>query len=746
MTDQEIQEKVIEVLITMNTASINLRLYPPTNAMIIKTIDRLHEIFLTLFEKVDSVIFAEAERNLLISGEPLSQKHLGRPQVAIFLMLMINWGIKSLTFIKGLDKNELITFLAIIGKKPDEIKNEGGLSRIISEGRMPHILFNQKIYVAKDQDHQIMASLEIKDEDIVKYITSEDPNSAVDSQKVMEMAKDPGWVSHIFQSGMQSILEKDSTASSIKLSEGMIHMLHILDKISEHADKEKISQLIAGAIGDMDAELIAVTLTQNIESLLENRLFGDIISSMDLEKFETMAGKIRQVLNNISLENKGADDQRVAYIQQAYEHIMGTDKGINLQRQIQERQARDDEEKERKISHLKETSNNILNSLEKNIQLDSVSKTSPVIVQDLFSEGEKETAEAIIDRLSYKLNSENIDIRADVSDALAKILENLSPEKRKDILDKLSNKLIEWIKFENISSKAYISICKHLGDLVQGRIRDQHFVDAYPIIETFRNILSNQTQKSEEIRAMTSDTLRGIASDDILSILTEEFRTNKGNMRNEAGRILVMLAEFSISHLLYLLKESEDSAERILILNLIPEIGPTAAPVIIDIIKQDTPWYYLRNLVRLLGRIGSEDHAKFLAQLLVYDDHRVQREALKSISNIGGSYRGEILLDALTKCDDRIKASVVTTLGSLKYRNAVKPLITLFKSKLMVSEEVKVDLQEKICLALGHIGDREALPFLTEISKQSSFLSLKTFHPTVKAAAGKAVGWIMSKI
>jgi hypothetical protein len=64
----------------------------------------------------------------------------------------------------------------------------------------------------------------------------------------------------------------------------------------------------------------------------------------------------------------------------------------------------------------------------------------------------------------------------------------------------------------------------------------------------------------------------------------------------------------------------------------------------------------------------------------------------------------------------------------------------------MVSEEVKVDLQEKICLALGHIGDREALPFLTEISKQSSFLSLKTFHPTVKAAAGKAVGWIMSKI
>ena len=745
MTNQEIQEKVIEALITINTASINLRLYPPTNAMIVKTIDRLHETFLTLFEKLDSVIFAEAERNLLIAGEPLNQKHLGRPQVAIFLMLMINLGIKSLTFIKGLDKNELITFLAIIGKKPDEIKKEGGLSQIISGSRMPHILFNQKIYVAKDQDHQIVASLEIKDEDIVKYITSDDPHGAVDTQKVMEMAKDPGWVSRIFQSGMQSILEKDGTASSIKLSEGMIHMLHILDKISEHADKEKISQLIAGAIGNMDAELIAVTLTQNIESLLENRLFGDIISSMDFEKFETMAGKIRQVLNNISLDNKGADDQRVAYIQKAYQHIMSTDKGINLQRQIQEKQAHDEEEKKKKISYLKETSSNILNSLEKNIQLDSVSKTSPVIVQDLFSEREKETAEAIIDKLSYKLNSDNIEIRIDVSDALSKILENLSPEKQKYILDKISNKLIEWIKFETTSSIAYRSICKHLGDLVQDLIREQRFVDACPIIEIFRFIILNQIKKNEEIRSTASDTLREIASDDILNILTEEFRTNKGNMRNEAGRILVMLAEFSISRLLYLLKESEDSAERVLILNLIPEIGPAAAPIVIDMIKQDTPWYYLRNLVRLLGRIGSEEHAKFLAHLLVYEDHRVQREALKSISNIGGSHRGEILLDALIKCDDRIKASVVTTLGSLKFHNAVKPLITLFKSKLMVSEEVKVDLQEKICLALGHIGDREALPFLMEISKQSSFLSLKTFHPTVKAAAGKAVGWIMSK-
>jgi len=738
------QEKVVEALIAMNTAAINLRLYPPTNAMTVKTIDRLHETFLTLFEEENSVIFAEAERNLLISGEPLSQKYLGRPQIAIFLTLMISWGIKSLTFVKGLEKNELILFLEAMSKKPDE-QSKRGMPQIFSEGRMPHILLNQKIYVAKDQDHQIVASLEIKDEDIVKYITTNDPHTTIDKEKVKEMAKDPEWVSRIFQSGMQSIIEKDGTASNVKLSEGMLHMLHLLDDISEQADKEKISRLIAGAIGNMDAELIAATLTQNIESLLENRLFDDIIGSMDFEKFEIAAVKIRQMLNKISLENKGDDDRKTTYIHQTYQHIMNTDKGITLRRQIQERQARDEEEKKMKISHLKETSSNILNSLEKNIQLDNVSKTSPAIVQDLFSEGEDETAETMIDRLGNRLISDNINTRAEVSEALVKILENLSPEKRIGILTKLSDKLIEWIKFENTYTTSYSSICTHLRDLAQGWIRDLRLADAYPVVETFRLITSSNIQKNEDIRSAASESLREIASEATLDILMEEFRTNKNDKRGEAGRILIMLAEFSVNRLLYLLKESEDASERVLILNLIPEIGPAAAPAVIDMIKQDIPWFYLRNLVRLLSRIGSEEHAKFLAQFLAYDDFRVQREALKSISSIGGSRRGDILLDALTICDDRIKASIVATLGSLKRHDAIKPLIRLFTSKLKVSEDEKVDLQEKICLALGHIGDREALPFLMEISKQSGILSLKSYHPTVKAAAGKAVGWIMSK-
>ena len=88
---------------------------------------------------------------------------------------------------------------------------------------------------------------------------------------------------------------------------------------------------------------------------------------------------------------------------------------------------------------------------------------------------------------------------------------------------------------------------------------------------------------------------------------------------------------------------------------------------------------------------------------------------------------------------------MVTALGSLKYRNAVKPLIELFKSKLTLPEDIKIDLQEKICLALGNIGDKQALPFLRGVRKHRTFLTLTSYHPTVRAAAAKAIGRIMSK-
>ncbi len=150
MTQSTLQEKAVETLFILKRAVVHLHTYPPNHPLVTNTIDKIYESLMDIFEKEDSVIFAESERNLIISGKLMSHKYQGNPYIAIFLMLMINWRIKSVTFMRGLEKNEIMPFLEILAKKPDEEKMKEELEQLIAERKMPHILFNQKIYTARN--------------------------------------------------------------------------------------------------------------------------------------------------------------------------------------------------------------------------------------------------------------------------------------------------------------------------------------------------------------------------------------------------------------------------------------------------------------------------------------------------------------------------------------------------------------------------------------------------------------------
>jgi hypothetical protein len=150
MIQPDTYEKAIETLLIVKRATIHLHTYPPNHPLILKTIDNVYESLMVIFQKEDSVIFAELNKDLIISGRRMSQKYQGNPYIAIFLVLMINWRIKSITFVRGLEKKEIMPFLEILAKNPDELEMKGELEKFIAERKMPHILFNQKIYSEKN--------------------------------------------------------------------------------------------------------------------------------------------------------------------------------------------------------------------------------------------------------------------------------------------------------------------------------------------------------------------------------------------------------------------------------------------------------------------------------------------------------------------------------------------------------------------------------------------------------------------
>lgn len=742
MTDIGIQKKAIDAMVIMNAAITNLRLYPPSSAMIINTIDRVYQTLQEILDKEKSLIFAESEKSLLVCGDLLSQKDQEKPQVMAFIEILLNFGIKSVTFEKGLAKAELMTFFQMLSKKPEDLEKEGDLQKVMEDKGLSHILLDQKVYIAKNKGHEILASLDIKDEEIIKYITGAGAISDIDSQKVREMAKDPEWISRIFKSGMKNITDQGETTSNIELSESVVHMIRTLNNIADNVDKKGISRQVAISIADMDIEVISMVLTQNMEGLLSDDIFDHIVDQIDDEKFKDLAIKIKRMKDMAIDKDAVLDTSEIELINEADKSLMSSDKGKRLEGEIERKIGREKEEIEREFKHLKDKANRVIEGNEEIFLDEKLMQSLPGVIEQLFSKDQNETAEAIIDRLSDELLCENPDVRGQVSEILSSIIESQPDEKRTDMVSRLSGKLCGWIRSETFVTPAYERICVQLRNLVHTLIRNHQFAESGPILEVFNLIDSGELKKDEAIQAISGSVLREIATEELLNILFKEFLSNEHNKQKEAGFNLANIGATPVTRLLDILRESKSASERVRILQTISEIGHPALPFLIDGIEEGGAWYYIRNLAFLLGRIGSEADVELLRPLLAYEDYRVQQEALKSINNIGGEHKGDILLSALSVSDDRLKVGIVNMLGSLKYRDAVSPLLELLKSKSLISSKSRTELEEKICVALGRIGSPEAIPTLTSIAKQKGLFSIKSYDERVRITAGRALAMI----
>jgi HEAT repeat protein len=364
----------------------------------------------------------------------------------------------------------------------------------------------------------------------------------------------------------------------------------------------------------------------------------------------------------------------------------------------------------------------------------------PKIIEQLVAQKEQETMEKIIIRLLADMLNQNADIRAQASKGLTEIIESFSPDRQSELIERVSGQLIDWIKLETVATPDYRKICLSLQKLLQDLIRQGRFAESIPIMDVFNDIHSRILEKNDAVRDISSEIIQNLASEEYLTILFKGLNSNEKNKRNEASQILIKFGDVILSRLLDIIQEVSDSNERINIIHLIIAMGQKAIPAIKDRINnKKAAWYYLRNMAYLLGNIGNETNVYMLQPLLLHENNKVRLEALKSIFQIGGKQRGPLLLSVLPKADDQFKINIIETLGNAKCAEAVPNLLDMLKKRSLLASQSQIDLQEKICIALGLIGSPEAISALSEIAESKSFLRIRSYPEKVKHAAGRAL-------
>jgi len=722
----DIKQKSLDALIIMNTAIKNMRLYPPTSARVVDAVERLHRNFLDMLEKDRSLIFAQAEKKILIGGEPLSEQDQEKWQVTAFLKILLEFGVQSITFDKGLEKDELSSFLGILSKKAEVIKNEGGLPRIMKGKNLAHIWLDKKINAAVEKKQQIISGENIVGDQVIHSLMLAPPESVGKPRKLQEKDRDPEFLLQAFQSSLLELLERKGKLSKAQIAENLVKMIAILDQAGrslENKDQDKISQYIGKSIRVLDPDIVQQLKTQKMDQFFGGSLVKYFVG-------EVTGDKAVKVL----VSKEGASVKAHTPIEEVSVKTQKPESAAALEKTSYQHQ----------ILNLKEA----LRSLPKDDQkafLDApLMLALPKLFEQLDTQKENETMALIISRLVDNLFSKNADVRSQASTALADIVAGLSRERRSKLIERLSTRLIDWIKIEPLATLAYKKICNNLKDLIHDFISEGRFAEAIPILDVFSNISAGILEINDKAHEISSDIVRALASEEHFAILFKAFNTNNPNKQVESGGVLVRLGDRAMNSLLDILRDKANSEDRVRIVKLFIGIGKRAVPVIRDRISKIAPWYYLRNLAYMLGHIGNESSASALKPLLLHENKRLRMEALNGIYRTGGKERGEILLSVLPLVDDQFKLNIIETLGNAKCVDAVSELLYMLKERQLVAPSLRADREERICAALGSIGSPEALPTLSKIAKSISF-RISPYAAKVKIAAGIAMVSIRKK-
>jgi len=324
---------------------------------------------------------------------------------------------------------------------------------------------------------------------------------------------------------------------------------------------------------------------------------------------------------------------------------------------------------------------------------------------------------------------------------LLNMADALDPGGDPAIQARLARPLCRWLVRQGRLTPAYGKTCVCLQRIAGNLIGASRLADANGILTIFNHIHSGAVKKDASLRTFTGAILKGLAHDANMQNLVAEFRTNAHNQCQEAGCSLVILGAVGAGKILPILLESNDKFDRMRIMAIIADMGPLATRSMVASLRDGGPWYYIRNLLQILGRAGDETHVETLSSLLNHNDWRVRREALDTIYKIGGARREAVLLNVLYQLDDRLKIRAVAMLGNLGSREALGPLLALVGGRSHFWNRNRRELDLMICRSLGKIGAPEAIPVLRELAARKGIWG-RHFKQHLTIAARQALDQI----
>ncbi len=717
MAQQSLFEHVTNTLVALNTSIRNMRLYPPASAVIVRSLARTHDCLTAVFTHTKALNLAESEKQLLINGSAVSAKALQKPHFKGFVRLLLDFKIHSVSFYQGVDTIELGRFVDMISHTPEEIAAAGGLQKQVAEKNLSHIRVNDKVFVVQSAKGKRIAGASPDAGEILARLKQSDP------QTLKALAGNVEWVMDAFGAGLAGLARADAGRQPATFAV----IVRTLDRLIADARKKTLGREMAGAVMAADAALWGKILLQDAPGVLGAELLTQVLARLDSQQ-------VRDVSRH--LKTMAGDVERAA-LKRAYERLVDA----------RSRRSAPPATAVRKMTapvNIKEGIDALLKGRRNAGRDPGLTAALPGAIDKLFAKGSLNLAAALIARLAANLSAEDDTVRRHAAAALAGVCAVLMKRGQLQTLRGLCGALFDWLGSQEQFSEEYGALLDQLRRLAVHLIRRQRFADCRAVLAGLAKELRTDRAAGNvfadaQITSRVRAALAGLAEGESLAWLLGGLEAPRPRMRDDAADCMAALGAAAVGPVLQTLAKTQKRSLRVKLIQVVTAIGPAAAAQLKARIAQGGEWFYLRNLILLLGKTGAAGDQALLIPFLTHEDLRLQREALNSIFNLGGEKREHLLLGLLDTAGDDLKVHVIGMLGALRSTAAIAPLTALLQSKNFASAALREEIHLQSCRALGAIGDLDTLPLLESLAAPRRFLGITRTDPKLSKAAGEAI-------
>ncbi len=203
-------------------------------------------------------------------------------------------------------------------------------------------------------------------------------------------------------------------------------------------------------------------------------------------------------------------------------------------------------------------------------------------------------------------------------------------------------------------------------------------------------------------------------------------------------KYLLSLGWNSVTPMVHMLRDLRDFQAR----RMVCEVLTEKAKGNVELLREgltDRLWYVVRNVVSVIGSIGSEEGVRLLKQIARHRDLRVRKETVSSLFKIPGPQAGELLVSFLQDEDKRIRVLASRGLSQRKENKAMPALLEILKDTRF--KESSPEEKKSMLEALALIGQDQAVAFLVKTITHRNLLKRDKHNETRILAIG-ALGLI----